>query len=103
MKKNAILAMAAFALLIATSAKAADIPGASRPYSAPNPYSAYSWMGPYAGVNLGYQSGSMTNNPTEPSGAAVGVQVGYNWQSGQFVFGGETDLQQSNAVDVLAP
>jgi outer membrane immunogenic protein len=31
------------------------------------------------------------------------VQAGYNVQFGQFVFGGETDLQLSNANDRFAP
>ena len=38
----------------------------------------------------------------DPSGVAGGVQVGYNWQRGQFVFGGETDLQVSDADDRFA-
>src|SRR5262249_20397496 len=59
--------------------------------------------GPYLGGNLGYQWGSTTNNPTEPSGIQGGIQAGYNWQVGQFVFGGETDMQLSAADDVFAP
>jgi outer membrane immunogenic protein len=104
MKKNAILAGAAFALMAATSAAhAADIPSAYHPYAAPAPYSGYSWVGPYVGANVGYLSGDVTNNPTQPSGGIIGAQLGYNWQSGSLVFGGETDLQLSNADDVLAP
>ena len=34
---------------------------------------------------------------SKPSGVAGGVQAGYNWQIGSFVFGGETDLQLSDA------
>ncbi len=103
MKKSAILAAAACALAATTgAAHAADIPGVSRPYSAPAPYS-YSWVGPYVGANLGYQSGDVTHNRTEPSGGVIGAQLGYNWQNGSFVFGGETDLQLSGADDVLAP
>lgn len=63
----------------------------------------YSWMGPYLGANLGYQWGETTNNPTEPSGIAGGLQAGYNFQSGQFVFGGEADIQLSGAEDTFAP
>lgn len=105
MKKNPHLTAAAFALVAATSAAAAaDIPGMARPYAAPAAaYSAYNWMGFYAGLNLGYERGSITNNPTDPSGGLIGLQAGYNWQNGQFVFGGETDLQLTNADDVLAP
>jgi outer membrane immunogenic protein len=105
MNKKAILAATALALLAATSAThAADIPGMSRPYSAPAAaYSAYNWAGFYIGANAGYQWGEITKNPTEPSGGAFGLQLGHNWQNGQFVFGGETDLQLSNADDVIAP
>ncbi len=96
---------AGLAVAIATvSAQAADLPrGGYRPYAPPPPMAAYSWMGPYIGVNLGYQWGETTNNPTEPSGIAGGVQAGYNFQSGQFVFGGETDIQLSGAEDTFAP
>ena len=41
--------------------------------------------------------------PTEPSGILGGVQGGYNWQSGQFVFGGEADIQITGADDTAAP
>lgn len=104
MRKKAI-AMAGLALLPAASAaRAADIPGVARPYAAPAAvYAAYNWMGPYVGANVGLQWGNITRNPTEPSGAAVGVQAGYNWQSGHLVIGGETDIQWSNADDVIAP
>jgi outer membrane immunogenic protein len=95
---------AAGALLAsATAATAADFPRYGTPYSAPTALSTYNWMGPYIGANLGYQWGSTTNNPTRPSGVAGGLQAGYNWQSGQFVFGAETDLQLSGATDTFAP
>ena len=42
-------------------------------------------------------------SPPIRRGIAGGIQVGYNWQSGQFVFGGETDLQLSGADDTFAP
>ena len=64
---------------------------------------AISWIGPYLGGNLGYEWGSTSNNPTRPSGIAGGIQGGYNWQSGQFVFGAEADIQLSAANDTFAP
>jgi outer membrane immunogenic protein len=64
--------------------------------------SSYSWQGPYAGINAGYQSSRLANNSADPSGIAGGVQAGYNVQFGQFVFGGETDLQASSANDTFA-
>ena len=67
------------------------------------PPSAYNWTGPYAGLNLGYEWGKVTNNVTEPSGIAGGGQIGYNWQMSQFVFGLETDIQISGADDTFAP
>jgi len=103
-RKICVAAAAAFGMATA-SANAADI-GAS-PYSAPAyapaTMQSYSWMGPYVGANLGYQWGTTTNNPTRPSGFAGGLQGGYNWQTGQFVFGGETDMQISGADDTFAP
>ncbi|MBI4274333.1 MAG: porin family protein [Rhizobiales bacterium] len=94
---------AALAIAVAGNAAiAADIPPRTyAPYAAVP--AAYSWMGPYLGVNLGYQWGETTNNPTEPSGIFGGLQAGYNFQSGQFVFGIETDIQLSSADDVFAP
>ena len=68
---------------------------------------AYRWMGPYFGGNVGYQWGDIDNNPAQPSGVAGGLQAGYNWQNGIFVFGAEGDLNLSEcrrhvcAVEVL--
>jgi outer membrane immunogenic protein len=92
----------ALAAITATAAMAADYPRA--PYYAPQPPPrAYSWIGLYLGANAGYQWGTVTNNPTNPSGIFGGIQAGYNWQVGQFVFGGETDIQLSGADDTFAP
>jgi outer membrane immunogenic protein len=86
----------------AAAATAADLPRPSY-YTASAPLSGYSWTGPYLGGNLGYEWGSTSNNPTRPSGFAGGVEGGYNWQTGPLVFGGEADLQLSNANDMFAP
>lgn len=69
-------------------------------YAPPPPYS---WVGPYIGLNLGFQWGEITGNPTEPTGIAGGLQGGYNWQVGQFVYGAEADIQASGADDTFAP
>jgi outer membrane immunogenic protein len=95
MKKIALLSVAAAALL-ASPAVAADM---SRGYTAPAPYSAFSWAGLYVGANLGYQFGTVHNSGADPDGFMGGLQVGYNWQTGQFVYGVETDIQFSNAED----
>jgi outer membrane immunogenic protein len=89
---------AAFSLAAAGIAAAADFP-ANNYYTAPAPLSAGSWVGPYLGANVGYELATVDNNPTKPSGIAGGIEAGYNWQRGQFVFGGEADFQLSGAVD----
>jgi outer membrane immunogenic protein len=99
---NKTLFATALTIMLATdAAAAADYPAG--PYTVSAPLSAYSWAGPYLGANLGYQWGTTTNNPTKPSGIMGGAQAGYNWQTGQFVFGAEADLQLSAADDVFAP
>lgn len=104
MRKN-VIALVGLALLAAIGVtRAADIPGMSRPYAAPSPaYSSYNWMGPYIGINAGYEWGSVTRDSSDPSGGFLGGQLGYNWQNGQFVFGVETDLQWASADDVVFP
>ena len=59
--------------------------------------------GAYAGLNAGYEWGKVTGSNVQPSGIAGGLQGGYNWQNGSFVFGGETDIQVSGADDTFAP
>ena len=86
------------------SAQAADLNYGSRaPYTVNQPLNAYSWAGPYLGGNLGYAWGSVDNNPTKPSGFAGGVQAGYNFQTGPWVFGIEGDIQASGAEQTFAP
>ena len=72
------------------------------------------WSGFYAGVHAGYAWGSSdpfstpyvppnqfwdlaTLPAVRPSGALGGAQLGYNWQAGAFVFGGEVDVSALNA------
>ncbi len=92
------ITVAGFAVA-ASAAAAADLP--ARPYYAP-PAAVYNWGGFYAGGNVGYAWGKATSTSTDPSGIAGGLQAGYNWQSGQFVLGGETDIQASAADDTFA-
>jgi outer membrane immunogenic protein len=99
--KKLILAMTAATATVG-AASAADLPRGPAPYYAP-PSSIYNWTGPYAGLNLGYEWGKVTNTNLEPSGIAGGGQLGYNWQTGQFVLGVETDIQASAADDTFAP
>src|SRR5438874_8706831 len=91
------------AVLVAVSpAIAADmrIVPAPGPYAVPPPPA---WTGAYVGVNAGYQFGKVDSLPLKPNGVLGGIQGGYNWQTGQFVLGAETDLQLSSADDTFAP
>ncbi|HEY7998263.1 MAG TPA: outer membrane protein [Pseudolabrys sp.] len=103
MKKTIFAAALAAAVAVSGTAAAADLPRSPAPYYAPAQSGLYNWGGAYAGLNLGYEWGKVTNSAVEPSGVAGGGQIGYNWQSGQFVFGVETDVQFSGADDTFAP
>jgi outer membrane immunogenic protein len=104
MKKTLFAASLTAMVVAAGAAVAADLPRGPAPYySAPAMSGLYNWSGPYAGLNIGYEWGKVTNTAGEPSGLMGGGQLGYNWQSGQFVFGAETDIQFSGANDTFAP
>ena len=72
-------------------------------YGGPTPYFAFSWVGPYVGATLGYEWGSIENNPTRPNGVAGGFEAGFNWQNGNLIYGGEADISFSAANDTFAP
>jgi outer membrane immunogenic protein len=85
------------------AASAADLPYRSRaPYTVNQPLNGYSWAGPYLGGTLGYEWGNVSNSGAKPSGFVGGVTGGYNWQSGNVVFGIEGDMQGSTADDRFA-
>ncbi|AWM01722.1 outer membrane protein [Bradyrhizobium amphicarpaeae] len=126
MKK--MLLAAASLISLASCADAADL--AARPYTkAPAMIAAvHDWSGFYVGASAGYgwadvdhyslnTAGSFwTNGPAgafgglqsvHPSGAVYGGQVGYNWQSANWVFGIEaagfgTDLRRTD-ISIFAP
>lgn len=102
MLKKAI-GIAAALLGGAISAHAADL-SYRAPYTVNQPLDAYSWAGPYLGVNIGYNWGSVSRSGgIDPSGVAGGVQGGYNWQFGTpWVIGIEADIQASGADDTFA-
>ena len=104
MKRFLLAASIAIAAAAGGVASAADL-GPQPYYSAPAPSAPriFNWAGPYAGLNIGYEWGSVSNATQEPSGFAGGVQGGYNWQSGQFVYGLEGDIGISAADDTFAP
>src|SRR5579859_5693548 len=98
MNKIAWGAVALIAAIWTSPVWAADLP-----YTVSQPLNAYSWAGPYLGGNIGWDWGSVDNNPTRPSGFVGGVQAGYNWQTGPWVFGIEGDLEATGASDTFAP
>jgi outer membrane immunogenic protein len=104
MKRLVVGAAALVAAGWTASAEAADMNyGQRAPYTVNQPLNAYSWAGPYLGGNIGYEWGSVDNNPSKPSGFVGGVQAGYNFQNGPFVFGVEGDIQAAGADDTFAP
>jgi outer membrane immunogenic protein len=61
----------------------------------------HNWTGLYGGVNLGYGlAGISDNTPLAVStimhGVVGGVQIGYNYQTGSWVWGLEADIQASD-------
>jgi outer membrane immunogenic protein len=121
MKKNFLASAATLCLISASwSCFAADIipPAPPAPVYAAPPMPMYSWTGFYVGGNVGgaWASGTLSGNFTSPtaapapgpakayspdpvlsisaskSGVIGGGQLGYNWQTGAFVLGGEWDF-----------
>ena len=104
MNRFIVGAMALAAIGSATAAQAADMGYAPRSaYTVNQPLNAYSWAGPYLGGTLGYEWGNVGNNPTKPSGITGGIEAGYNFQNGPFVFGVEGDINFTGADDTFAP
>jgi outer membrane immunogenic protein len=104
MSRIVSVALASIAAVCTSSALAADLSYGSRaPYTVNQPLNMYSWAGPYIGGNIGWNWGSVDNNPTRPSGFVGGAQAGYNWQNGPWVFGIEGDIQGNGASDTFAP
>lgn len=103
MRQSVRGALAVAATLVCAPAIASELTERSGAFAyAPATTSGYSWSGAFLGLNLGYQRARITSTSARPEGAAGGAQAGYNWQTGQFVFGGETDLQLSAAEDTFA-
>lgn len=92
--KKIVLATSALALsaTMATAGSLAPTPVEPRVYApAPQPM-AYNWTGGYVGVGLTYGRGSHSApgaNLPNSGGPGLGVLMGYNWQNGAMVFGGE--------------
>ena len=90
--RKLVFGAAVATIMMSGHAEAADM-GYPQYAAPPPPPLAYRWMGPYFGANVGYQWGSIDNNPAKPSGVAGGIQAGYNWQNGNFVLGAEADIR----------
>ena len=94
--RNLVLA-ATLLSLAASSAYAADIPARVAPITPPPVVTT--WTGFYVGLNAGYgwTNVGIDNGPSSDlNGFVGGGQVGYNWQSGNWVLGVEGDFQGSS-------
>jgi outer membrane immunogenic protein len=86
-------------MLAVASANAADVPipySPPPPQYAPVPYAApppqpCPWLGPYVGANVGSLWTSNIDGLSR-GGFTGGIQGGYNWQSGPWVYGVEADF-----------
>jgi outer membrane immunogenic protein len=102
----------AIMLIAVPAADAADAPipyGAPPPQYAPLPYAPPPqvlpclWLGAYVGANAGFQWISNTNGlGSNSSGVTGGIQGGYNWQSGPWLYGVEADFNLSSASGTFA-
>ena len=86
---------------VSGAAEAADMyrkAPVAAPIEAVSPVSVYNWSGFYAGANLGGEflrdSGTNAGMNRKMNGNSVfgGVQAGYNFQSGPWVYGVEADI-----------
>ena len=82
---------------VSATAFAADLPTRKAPPAPPVVYAPpFTWTGLYVGLNGGIGIGSLSNsNFASPTGGVFGGTIGYNYQMGQFVIGGEADLGDS--------
>jgi outer membrane immunogenic protein len=111
MFRKSLFLLSALGAAASASAFAADLPTrkAAPPMYAPAP--VYDWSGFYVGVNAGVgwaNSGNVTVHDPNPaignqsvnissrSGFIGGGGLGYNFQSGEFVYGLEADIQYAN-------
>lgn len=109
-----ILLIGTSIVALAAPAMAADLPVKAPPMMAPAP--VLTWTGFYLGLNGGYSwgesrrtvdfvtstggivtgGGSITGGGQDLEGGLFGGQIGYNWQTANWVWGIETDIQWAN-------
>ncbi|HUO54556.1 MAG TPA: outer membrane protein [Rhodoblastus sp.] len=100
MKKLSIALIGGAAISFASLAQAADLPYGSAPASGYDYPPSFTWTGFYAGLNTGVGFGSFNGNGqayfgSNPAGWLLGATVGYNYQSGNLLLGGEADWDWS--------
>jgi opacity protein-like surface antigen len=100
MSKRLLLSTASVAILAATSLQ---VSAADLPTKAPvAPVVATLWTGWYVGGHAGYGWGrfDFSSFPTlqqhKGNGPVSGLQLGYNWRSGNIVWGLEGDVSATN-------
>jgi len=118
MKRSIVLGLGLLAVATAP-VMAADIP-VKAPVRAPVAAPVYNWTGFYIGGNVGYGGGRAnylnTVNTTffgdvagppgfshDTDGFIAGGQIGYNWQTGNFVFGLEAMFDYSDIRGSVNP
>lgn len=107
MRSGRLLALAGAAAVLfgGSAAWAADLP-VKAPAAVTPAYAPYNWTGFYVGGNIGGGWGShrtiatlggatLVDATAHPDGVVGGGQIGYNWQTGSWVFGLEADIQGS--------
>src|SRR5262245_33187694 len=86
--RSSVVALAvlvgAFVATVSAAADEGNGPGAYRPY-----YPGI-WQGLYGGVNVGWGGSG------DASGVGGGGQIGYNWQSNQYICGLEGDISAAD-------
>ena len=99
-------AIAGAALLTVTGAASAADMYRKAPVAAPviAPITAYNWTGFYAGANIGGEwlrdkmNDGVVAPTVTPGSVTGGVQAGYNFQTGPWVLGVETDVGYGHPV-----
>ena len=99
MRRLVLVLASAICVVTGSVAFAADLPRKAprSTYFAPSPIAT--WSGFYGGLNFGYGWARTdvtvlgVSGTTRPQGVLGGAQVGYNFQTGAFVFGVEGDFQ----------